>query len=109
MVDIEKSPMWQFGVKMNLEEIKNQLTAIASSTGKKHVKVLVAELCSVMKALVDEVDKIKLPPVSVLQKRLPEDLELKPKVKPPRPDESSPNMPGYNPQRGRKGNAGDAE
>jgi len=106
---------------MNLDKIKTRVDEISRSTGTKNPKVLVAELCGVIKGLIGELEKIQNPPVTVLPKRLPEDLELPLKSEPvelppmmppptgePRPQFPSPN-PSVLPPRRREGNAGDAE
>lgn len=107
---------------MNLEQAKAKLVDISRSTATKHPKVLVSELCSVIHFLLGEIDKIKSPTVSVLSKRLPEDLQLDP-MKPigPPPPPPLPPPPILDPiphrsppiadpiRRYRKGNAGDAE
>lgn len=42
---------------MNLEKAKAKLGSISKSTATKHPKVLVAELCSIIKFLLDEVER----------------------------------------------------
>ena len=104
---------------MNLKQAKRRVDEISRSTGTKNPKVLVAELCGVIKGLIGELEKIQNPPVTVLPKRLPEDLELPlksepaelpPMMPPPtgQPEFPSPN-PSVLPRRRREGNAGDAE
>jgi len=104
---------------MNLEQAKKRVDEISRSTGTKNPKVLVAELCGVIKGLIGELEKIQNPPVTVLPKRLPEDLELplksEPVEEPPMMLPSSEEVPGFPrqprvlPPRRREGNAGDAE
>lgn len=99
---------------MNLKQAKAKLADLSRSTGIKHPKVLVSELCSVISFLLDEIDRIKTPPVSVLQV-LPKDAEItrRPSVEPTRPDQPrrkfSPPTPELPPPKKRSGNAGDAE
>lgn len=102
---------------MNLEQAKAKLADISRSTATKHPKVLVSELCAVVQFLLNEIDKIKSPTVSVLSKRLPDDLRLDPMQPigpPPPPPTPDPTPlrppPAFDPvRRHRKGNAGDAE
>ena len=61
MVDTVKCPTWQFGVKMNLKQARAKLESISGSTATQHPKVLVGELCIVVKFLLDELDRIKSP------------------------------------------------
>ncbi|KKN70873.1 hypothetical protein LCGC14_0426560 [marine sediment metagenome] len=102
---------------MNLAQAKAKLNSVSKSTATKHPKVLVSELCAVVKFLLDEVDRIKTPILSVLPKRLPEDLVFRPQRRQP-PEEGPPqSTPSpepsripYDPdlKRERRGNAGDA-
>lgn len=108
---------------MNVEQAKAKLKGVANGTATKHPKVLIAELCSVVQFLMDELDRIKTPPIVSLQKRLPDDLDIhkyikNPRVRPPWPNK--PNMPDkplpektptiINPIKPfSKGNTGDAE
>ncbi len=96
---------------MNFEEIKKKIKAIGSSTGTKHPKTLITELCSVVDALVEEIERIQAPPTQsaqqILEERMskPQDppwLDQPPKYSPyfPEPDSKT---------RKRMGNAGDAE
>lgn len=103
---------------MNLEQAKAKLADLSHSTGIKHPKVLISELCVVISFLLDEIDKIKTPPFSVLKNRLPEDADAtnQPSVKPPWkqwPDQPKPQFPSQTPDilppTKRRGNAGDAE
>ncbi|RLC89076.1 MAG: hypothetical protein DRJ03_00540 [Chloroflexi bacterium] len=105
---------------MNLEQAKAKVADISRSTATKHPKVLVSELCGVVQFLLNEIERIQSPPVTILPKRLPEDLELDadrpepfelPPISPPptgQPKFPSPN-PSVLPSRRREGNAGDAE
>lgn len=100
--------MWQFGVKMNLEQAKKKLINISQSTATKHPKVLIGELCIVIKFLLDEIEKIKLPPITVL-KQLPDLDPMKPIGPPPPPQKPYKSPPPYDPLRKhRKGNTGNA-
>lgn len=122
--------MWQFGVKMNIEQTKAKLIEISKSTGTKHPKVLISELCVVVKFLLDEIDRIKTPLLTILPKRIPvnqPDVKIDPvrkhrpiPIQPPWPDRPQPEIPGYRPpgktphiydsiKKYHKGNAGDAE
>lgn len=114
---------------MDIKQAKTKLVEISKSTGTKHPKVLVSELCVIVKFLLDEIDRIKTPHFTVLPKRLPEDVKIDPSprphrptpIQPPWPDQPKPEIPGgYTPPRKtppsydpikkhRKGNAGDAE
>ena len=128
--DIEKCHTWQFGVKMNLEEIKAKVTEIGASTATKHPKVLIGELCSVIKSLVAEVERITTPIFTTLTQDLetnvdPPQLERRspqpPWPAPPtkethNPSQAEPDsgstthIPGYQPRKGRDNtNAGDAK
>lgn len=98
---------------MNIKQAKAKLNEISKSTGTKHPKVLVSELCTVIKFLLDEIDRIKSPPITILPKRLPEDV----KIDPPRPQPKIPGgyiPPGKTPpiydsiKKYRKGSAGEA-
>ncbi len=44
---------------MNIKEARNKLTEISRSTGTKHVKVLIGELCDVCQFLLDEIDSMR--------------------------------------------------
>jgi len=48
---------------MNLDQAKAKLKDISKSTGTKHPKVLVAELCSVVKYLLDKVENLPNRPI----------------------------------------------
>lgn len=43
---------------MNLKQAKSKLAEASRSTGTKHVKILVADLCSVMKFMLDEIERL---------------------------------------------------
>lgn len=103
---------------MNLEQIRIKLNNVSKSTATKHPKVLISELCGVVKFLLDEISRIKSLPMTLL-KRLPEDIHLErlppadPFVisPPPPPDEPVRDYPperGYQPRK-RYGNATEAE
>lgn len=87
---------------MNLEQVKKKLTDISRSTATKHPKVLVGELCVVIKFLLDEIEQIKLPPIIEL-KQLPDLDPMRPIG--PSPQPSQPYKPDLL-RRHRKGNAG---
>lgn len=63
---------------MDIQAAKTKLIEISKSTGSKHPKILVSELCTIVHFLLDEIDSIKSPTLSVLPKRLPEDVSLEP-------------------------------
>lgn len=52
---------------MSLENVRKALVSIGNSTATKHPKVLIAELCGVLRALVKEIDRIDKEPVSILK------------------------------------------
>jgi hypothetical protein len=100
---------------MDLKQARNKLTDISQSTAIKHPKILVGELCVVVKFLLNEIDRIKTPSMSVLEQNLDPDLHKSihtpPLIpcRPPWPDKPKPHCPGYEPPKQREGNAGDAE
>lgn len=106
---------------MSLEKAKKQLTSIANTTGTKYPKVLIAELCNVIKLLVDEIEQIKTPSLEVLTfEDEGVNLDPHPSQRPISPifdpDDVPENPsyhkspPSYNPnERYRKGNAGDVK
>lgn len=98
---------------MNLEQAKAKLDSVSKSTAIKHPKVLVSELCVVVKFLLDEIDRIKTPIVSVLSEISSEDVRRKPILFPMREPQSPPPHPPYpkeeGPRKIRSGNAGDTE
>lgn len=97
---------------MNLEQAKTRMTDIINT---KHMKVkssraLIGELCVIVKFLLDEIERIKTPTLTVL-KQMPEPDPHKPIGPPPPP----PSQPVFDPPRTppssrpyRRGNAGDA-
>lgn len=100
---------------MDIEQVKNKLANIRSATATKHPKTLICELCDVIKFLLDKIDRIKTPIMTVLPKRDPM-IPCQPPWpnKPPPGDEpvflplkKSPSIIPPHPHR--KGNAGDAE
>jgi len=106
--------MWQFGVEMNLDKIKARVDEISRSTGVKNPKVLVADLCGVIKSLIGEIEKIKNPPMAILStledmpRNLPEDfgcpIQTEPFELPP-----ISRQPSVLPPKRCEGNVGDAE
>lgn len=90
---------------MDIQQAKAKLASISKNTATKHPKVLVAELCVVIKFLLDELDKIKSPTMTLLSKRLPESVDKW--IKPP-PFAPPTNDPAAI-RKHRSGNAGDAE
>ncbi len=97
---------------MNLEQAKKKLADISRSTATKHPKVLVSELCAVVQFLLGEIDRIKSPPITILPKRLSDDVKIDPPPRPKLPPGPKPwkSPPSYDPiKRHRKGNVGDAE
>lgn len=107
---------------MDIEQAKTKLIEISKSTGTKHPKVLISELCVVVKFLLDEIDRIKTPLLTIQP-----DVKIDPvrkhrpiPIQPPWPDRPQPEIPGYTPpgktppiydsiKKHRKGNAGDAK
>lgn len=89
---------------MNLEEAKKTLENISQSTATKNPKVLILELCNVIKYLLEQVDVIDL-------SRLGHHPETYgPEHTPPIINPLRRSPPIINPSRPfRKGNAGDAE
>lgn len=45
---------------MNLSQAKKKLAEIRKSTGTKHIKVLISELCVVMQFLLDKIERVEL-------------------------------------------------
>lgn len=43
---------------MNLKQAKAKLAEASRSTGTKHAKILIADLCSVVKFLLDEIERL---------------------------------------------------
>lgn len=102
---------------MNLEQARAKLDSVSNSTAIKHPKVLVAELCVVVKCLLEEIDRIKSPMISVLAKLPSEEVMRDPSptippkqlpFEPPPPPVHEPYDPGLL-TRKRRGNAGDAK
>lgn len=114
---------------MNIKQARAKLADVSRSTGTKHPKVLVSELCAVVKFLLDEIDRIKSPPISTLSLSVSKDIDLDkrpieelPRImtKPPGEEDPSKFYPGpkhigpiksrpLNPDHPhRRGNAGDA-
>ncbi len=114
---------------MSLERAKKQLTSIMNTTGTKHPKVLVGELCSVINLLIKVIEQIntssldlelltRLPQedvnldphpsqIPILPIFDPDDMECRPPLEKPY---KSPPFPDPNPiQKYRKGNAGDTK
>jgi hypothetical protein len=54
---------------MNSKQAKSKLAEVSRSTGTKHVKILVADLCSVMKFVLSEIERIGTPVTAVLESR----------------------------------------
>ena len=92
-----------------MKQAKAKLDTISKSTAKLHPKVLVGELCVVLKYVLDELDRIKSPTLTVLPMKSPHEADVK-RDPPPRPRTSPWVDPVLNPDRkDRKFNAGDAE
>lgn len=121
---------------MNLEQARAKLLRVSSGTAQRHTKILIADLCMVVKFLLDELDRIKPPTASVPTKQFPANGEsnphkpihsLPPTIKPnpmipcQPPDHNKPSVdisgdtpsikssPFNLPHPHKKGNAGDAE
>ena len=45
---------------MDLKQAKAKLAEASRSTGTKHAKILIADLCSVIKVLLDEIERLKV-------------------------------------------------
>ena len=63
---------------MNIEQAKVKLNSVNNCTGTKHPKVLISELCVIIKFLLEEIDRINIPTVSLFPQRPPEDIEVNP-------------------------------
>ena len=102
-----KCPMWQFGVKMSLENVKKQLKAISRSVATGHPKIAIAELCGVLQALILEIEKIQNPKMTLLSTEQipPIDTLQIPRI--PKKRTKSPYEPSRIPRK--RFNAGDAE
>lgn len=73
---------------MNLEQAKAKLDSVSKSTATKHPKVLVSELCGIVRFLLDEIGRIQSPKMTVLTQQPQEEV----KVDPPRPIRTSPKI-----------------
>lgn len=99
--------------KARLDDIKKSTApSLHRSNTAAHPKTLIKELCVIIEFLLDKIDHIKDPPITVLHKRFPGDpgTEIGPDFAPPPfspPNLPMPELPPINPLR--KGNAGDAE
>jgi len=104
---------------MNLEQAKAKLNSVSNSTATKHPKVLVSELCAVVKFLLDEVERLGSSTPTIITRLLPEITTLPTKSKPVElppslmpPPENQPELPSLfpdvMPKKRREGNAGDA-
>jgi hypothetical protein len=93
---------------MNLEQAKAKLESVKNSTGTKHSKALILELCSVIGFLMGELDRTKSPPTSVLPNTRSDPGEsVQPDVQIPW-DRSTGDNPTRPTPRKRRGDAGDA-
>lgn len=86
---------------MNLAKAKSKLAEASRSTGTKHAKILIADLCSVMKFLLDEVERLNEQSGSVyvgpgainpIPSKSPVDVDPRIPSQPPWPDQP-PNLP----------------
>lgn len=51
---------------MNVEQARTKLNSVTKSIATKHPKVLISELCNLVKFLLDEIERIKSPPMKTL-------------------------------------------
>lgn len=51
---------------MNLEKVKAKVTEISRSTGSKHPKTLISELCGVIQSLIKAIEGLEWPKMTVL-------------------------------------------
>ncbi len=104
---------------MDIQQARDKLAGISGFTHNRHHKVLIGELCEIVKFLLDEIDRIKIPRMSVL-KQTPYSLHPPLPCQPPWSNKPPPgDKPGFMPLKKspsiipphphRKGNAGDAE
>jgi hypothetical protein len=73
---------------MDIKQAKTKLASISGSTASKHPKVLVSELCTVVKFLLDEIDRIKTPTMTTLKSF--NDLDQNEPIHTPSPDYQPP-------------------
>ena len=85
---------------MNVREAKAKLNSISKSTATKHPKVLITELCSVIKMLLDEADRVSANESPTVSCR-PQSSQPTP-CQPPWPNRPPPSQRRY-------GDEGDAE
>lgn len=78
---------------MNIEQAKKKLATIKKSTGTKHVKTLVSELCDIAGFLLCELERIKDPPTVTLPRN--DDSGLPPSIRPPHQDPLIPCQPPW--------------
>ena len=101
---------------MDIKRAKAKLIDISQSTATKHPKILIGELCTVIKFLLDEIERIKSPPTTILgrpyeltDKKIPKLDPIQPLGPPSLPSQPYKSPPSFDPlQKHRKGNAGDA-
>jgi hypothetical protein len=75
---------------MNLEQAKAKLDTISKSTAIQHPKVLVSELCVVVKFLLDEIERVKSPNMVSLLKQ---PLDPNQPIHTPPPSTNKPDIP----------------
>ena len=92
---------------MDMKQAKAKLADINRSTGIRHPKVLVSELCTIINYILKEIDSIKSPPISLLSKQPRDSSVMTPPQTPGSPHRSPPVSDPV--RRFRKGNAGDTE
>jgi hypothetical protein len=95
---------------MDIKQARAKLTEASRSTGTKHAKILVADLCSVMKFVLDEIERIDISFVTV-SKLEPLKINMNPEIDPVVPWQDRPtiHVPEYVLPEIRDENAGDAE
>ncbi len=112
---------------MNLGQVKKRLKEISQSTGTKHPKTLIAELCGVIQSLIEVIEELKMPKITLTSDQtVPIDTQqitIIPKERPQEEEEGPTEKPGpgqrsrgprrtpplIRPNRTSPFNAGDAE
>lgn len=95
---------------MNIEEAKAKLNSVSTGTALRHHKLLIADLCAVVKFLLDELERDNNPETLLHKKMLLENLDNKKKANARFPWQKPIDEPCQDiPQRRKSGDAGDAE